>query len=289
MFSTTIACMGQGDLAVVITTEQTDLNLHSFFGSPAAPGVVSVIVIGCDIRSLVIGPWAAGSIINMELRAGARILGRGGVGGFGGPVNTHTSGGSKKNISAIGQPGFAGQTALDATMTSAVLNLNPDDGFIWGGGGGGGGGGSAGRITGGQGTRRGGGGGGGGQGWNNAAGGIGGDVAQGSGMIDPDGSAGTAGSIVLAGVGGESGYPDIPPDATDATGGDAGSWGEVGAAGETGSGNTGIGFAWSNFQPGSAGGAAGKAIDSVGTVNFVGAKNEATLVAEFRLFGAVIP
>ena len=277
---------GAGQKVVVFTTNQTDLNLWDYFGNPAAPSTVDVTFNGMDANTLFIGAWPAGTVLTILLTNGARILGRGGVGGDGADVISTGGGSGTNNTPQVPGNGNAGGRAFDAGSTTASIQLNADNGFILGGGGGGGGGGGAGRNTGGQGQRRGGGGGGGGQGWQNAAGGPGGDVWN---HDSPDGTAGSAGSTFTPGTGGGSGMPAVPPpSALDGGGGDGGSFGVAGLTGEDATETTAIGGAgWNGgLTSGVAGGAAGASIYApTAVVTFTGALNEAALVAALRLLG----
>jgi hypothetical protein len=245
MFSSRIS------LTLVIDTNQTDLNLHTFAGSPSAAADVSVHVLpGVDIRTMTVGGWAAGTNINL-LHEGF-IRGRGGNGGSGGLAD------GSGPAAMAGQPGGSGGWGL-FLVAGITLNLNMDNGYIWGGGGGGGGGGGSANL----GNDSPGGGGGGGQGWNTSLGGAPGEGAYST--ANPGGAGGPTGP----GAGGS------------ARGGAGGLWGAVGVQGSTGAGNA-------VDRPGGAGGAAGRAIVLNGSsYTLTGVKTLANLQGEARIIGAI--
>lgn len=146
------------------------------------------------------------------------------------------------------EPGTAGGPALELTCR---LNLDMALGRIWGGGGGGGGSGikNAGE-TGGD--------------------GGGGGIAGGLG-----GSAGSPGGV--AGSNGGTGILAIPGGS--AQGGTGGSWGEPGQVGTS--------FGGGFNELGGAGGNSGRAIKLNGNILTYITSDEATLIAEDRLKGAV--
>jgi hypothetical protein len=267
--SNIIAMLGSAQLSVTFTTDQTDLDLYAYFGSPAGAGVAIVTFSACDAQSLNIGAWPNGSIVNLILLSSARILGRGGVGGAGGASTPY---GHNENAGQVGQPGNPGGDALTATGAITV-NINLDAGYCFGGGGGGGGGGGSDGSDG-AGNYGGGGGGGGGQGWQTSiAGGIGGTSTRRAGQ------AGTIGTDATNGLGGYSGrHVAAGHSVPDGDGADAGTWGVAGGTGVTG---------WNVGRVGGAGGAAGKAINAPATTFvFNGALTEAQLVTALRIIGA---
>ena len=148
--------------------------------------------------------------------------------------------------------GGAGSPAITLPGTGITVNIDVDDGFIWGGGGGGGGG----AAVYGVGPCLQGGGGGGAQGW---------DVNSGGTAFAPA-VAGGSGNSAGEGSGGAG-------ESTAGDGGDGGSWG---TAGDNGTG-TGPGL----------GGIGGRAIivPVADTLSLSGAKNQATLEGEGRLLG----
>lgn len=211
----------------VYNTPQVDLDIYADFGSPGIPSDVSVAFDGTTGDTITLGAWPVGSIIKITLQNGAQLRGRGGGGGIGGVSFFDTF--IALDVTTPGLPGIRGFPALAMGPTNVILNLDADDGFIFGGGGGGGGGGGS-ASGGGA-----GGGGGGGQGHAATAGGAG-------GLGNPAGTAGTAGGAGGPGTGG----------LLFADGGDGASWG---ARGETGDPGT--------FVNGGALGLAGNAIELI--------------------------
>jgi len=268
--SNLIAVLGSAQLSVTFTTDQTDLDLYAYFGSPAGAGVAIVTFSACDAQSLNIGAWPNGSIVNLIMVGGARILGRGGAGGGGG---NSVPWGHNENR---GEPGVAGSAGQDALISTAAItvNINLDDGYCWGGGGGGGGGGGSDGSDG-AGNYSAGGGGGGGKGWGGGAGGAGGTATRRAG------NPGTAGDEFNAGVGGYGGHHiQSGHSASDGDGGNGADWGTAGSAGTTG---------WTGTYAGGAAGAAGKAINAPATTFvFNGALTEGQLVIALRILGASI-
>ena len=259
-------------LSVIIDSDKQDYNLYTTLGSPSQPSIVQVLITAnADVRTMDLGNWATGTVINLTMTNNGRILGRADRGGAGGETIPY---GNNENEGQDGNNGLAGSAAL-TIPTNITVNLDMDDGFIYGGGGGGGGGGGTGGTDGNP-NHGGGGGGGGGQGWDSNAGGIGG--------TDPvrPGDAGTTGNQSTPGIGGNSGRLNfvplqVPPNGI---GGDGGSWGLAGVYGDDCFQFNPIlgGF---NNNPGGSAGAAGASIQGVtATINFVGAKSEGTLTAD---------
>lgn len=260
-------------LSFTINTDQQDFNLYTTLGSPSQPSIVEFLITSnADVKTITLGNWPTGTVINMTLDNNARIMGRGGSGGNGGETIPY---GNNENEGQDGNPGTLGPIAL-SIPTNITVNLDMDDGFIYGGGGGGGGGGGTGGTDGNP-NHNGGGGGGGGQGWDIVSGGAGGFESP---SVRP-GDAGTNGTQAGPGVGGNSGRLNQVPlePSPNGLGGDGGTWGIAGVAGDDCfQFNPLPGF---NNNPGGAGGAAGPSIDGVtATVNFVGAKSEVTLTTD---------
>lgn len=267
--SNLIAVLGSAQLEARFTTDQTDLDLYVYFGSPAGVGSATVTFDACDAQTLNVGAWPAGSTVSLVFVNSARILGRGGNGGHGGDTSPW---GHDENRGQPGEAGFPGGHALVATGAITV-RINLDDGYCFGGGGGGGGGGGTdGSDHGGN--YGGGGGGGGGQGWQAAIPGGRGGIAS-----RRPGGAGTVGTEFLAGLAGYSGrHTAAGHSVPDGDGGDGGSWGAAGVVGTTG---------WNVGYAGGAGGAAGKAINAPATTFvFNGALTEAQLITAVRIIGA---
>jgi hypothetical protein len=224
-----------GVRTITIENDSFNLNLRdvhdSIYTAPIGDEVIEFIVLsGVTVGStstgtpaIRTGSWPAGVTLTISIQAGARVEGKGGMGGGGG------------NNTVNGQPGLSGGLALLLEHEIAVT----ESGEIWAGGGGGGGGGPG--FGTGSGTT-GGGGGGGGCGTDGGAGGNGGDVV-GAGL---DGSPGQPGTADAGGTGGGT------------VGGGAGNGGAGGGPALTGSaGQAG------NAGSGGAGGGPGNAIDGV--------------------------
>ncbi len=258
--------------SIVISTDQQDFNLYTALGSPTGVADVNVLIdSNADIRTMTLGNWATGSVINLTLSENARIMGRGGAGGDGGETVPY---GNNENDGQDGHNGFAGSAAL-TIPTAITLNLDMDTGFIFGGAGGGGGGGGTGGTDGNP-NHNGGGGGGGGQGWDVNLGGIGGtDQSR-------DGDPGTNGGTASPGFGGNSGRLNQTPGEPDPNGlgGDGRSWGLAGFDGADCFQFTPVPFAFNN-NPGGDGGVAGASIQGVtATVNYVGSLTENQLTTD---------
>ena len=188
-------------IALTISADAADYNVHTAAGSPASavdvsltinPGIV--VYQNAGSAALRTGTFAAGSKVTIVNRG--YIVGKGGNGGAGGATGTYA-----------GSNGSAGGDAI--WCESQVLVIDNSSGFIGGGGGGGGGG------EGFRGIDNGGGGGGGGRGRVSSSGGAGGS---------PNGSAGDGGSFAGGGAGGAGGNLGLG-------GGDGGDWGSQGEAG----------------------------------------------------------
>lgn len=198
---------------ILINSPAQDVNIFDLAGQPDAVANVTVTVDATDVNTMTFGNFVPGSVIQLTLINGARILGRGGGGGFGG--ESYFEGESSNYVVTQGLSGGKGGDAV-AMPTQIEAKFNIDDGFIWGGGGGGGGGGGSGSA----GPPGGGSGGGGGQGWNVVPGG-------GGGASDTTpGAAGGTGGPGGPGAGGTTG----------ADGGNGNNWGFGGANGVAGTG-----------------------------------------------------
>jgi hypothetical protein len=233
-------------------------NLWNFLGSPAGPRDVILTIDSADAESIqVTNDWDAGSTFTFNCINNGRIVGAGGGNGNGG------------NVASNGTAGSIGSFAISSQDFN--IDVDIDDGYMFGGGGGGGGG--SGAISG-PGNDAGGGGGG-GQG--SLAGGAGGAAGTGGGAL-PLAQAGTAGSPGAAGVGGAGSGTAGPGE----TGGNGGAWGTAGFNG--GSDNL-------SFVRGGLGGNHGPAFKSStsSTITFVGGKSQATLITEGRIKGDVGP
>ncbi len=234
-------------------TAEVDLNLHTFFGSPSKISTVTV-TFQAFIRTMLVGPWAAGSVINITGLSEIQFLGRSGQGGGGAESWVEGLLMPPGCLGIVAGPGFVGAAAITLPGTAVTVNYDGDVCSAWGGGGGGGGGGYnlAGPCESGS-------GGGGGQGWATVGGGTGGFgcPSGGSGGQSGPGSGGAGGGGCNAG-------------------GDGSNWGFQGETGTSG-GSGGAGT----------GGIGGRAIavPAADTFNIVGAKNEATLISESRLIG----
>lgn len=261
-------------LSFTINTDVQDFNLYTALGSPSQPSIVEFLITSnADVKNCNLGNWATGTVINMTINNNGRIMGRGGNGGSGGETIPY---GNNENQGQDGNPGLDGGIAL-RIPTNIVVNLDMDDGFIYGGGGGGGGGGGTGGTDGNP-NHNGGGGGGGGQGWDVTPGGAGGFESP---SVRP-GDAGTNGTQAGPGIGGNSGRLNQVPLEPDPNGlgGDGGLWGLVGDDGADCFQFVPIPAAFNN-NPGGDGGAAGPSIDGVtATVNYVGALSEGQLTAD---------
>ena len=238
-------------------------NLYTYLGSPTGQVSVNWTIDGCDLGQIEIpNNFGVGSTFTFTCIKNGRILGVGGDGGDGGTDFGATGEG--------GTPGSNGGFALSSD--GFAVNVNIDDGYLFGGGGGGGGGSYEDTGTGGD----AGGGGGGGQGYNGGTGGI-----AGNNIGLAPASNGANGTRNNAGAGGVQGGLSNPN-----SGGDGGVWGSGGQTGKTTDirSLTGIGF-----YRGGVGGRAGHAFlpANGGSITYSGAKSEATLRSEGRVKGLV--
>ncbi|XAI96489.1 hypothetical protein [Microcystis phage Mel-JY34] len=255
MLASKIGLLG-GSRTLVISSNQTNFNLHTALGSPAAPVRALVIinpgvVISSDNSSTPAfdeGALPTGSFIHIINNGSLR--GMGGAGGAGGNVS---SAGIFDDTASPAGNGGAGGTALRLTARTQIANAA---GEIFGGGGGGGG--SGGWINSNLDPDQiygiGGSGGGGGQSEATAAAGSGG-TAGGASVADTQylqGNPGTIGSASAAGTGGAA--KSIIGQST-AVGAAGGAWGASGATAAAGPASFGL-----KGSPGS-GGAGGKAVD----------------------------
>ena len=231
-------------------------NLWNYLGQPSDPVDVTITADNCDLGEIIItSDFNPASTFQIILENGARVLGEGGNGGAGGPDlgPTGEAGGNGGNgTAAISSEGF-------------VVNVDLDDGFIFGGGGGGGG--SATVDLGASSDA--GGGGGGGIGWSGGSGGMGGTGSS------PDAGDGQAGSRSSQGNGGAGGGSSVGT----AVGGNGGTWGEAGIRG----------YHDGQVLRAGLGGRAGNAFEPVSgaaAINFNGAvTSEATLRSQSRILG----
>lgn len=232
--------------------KQQDLNLWNYFGQPTQPSDVDVVIDNVEICTFSTGPWPEGTVINMTLTTNALVTGRGGSGGNGG--ESFFEGLLMACVGLPGTNGGAGSPAL-TVFAGIELNLDADEGYIWGGGGGGGGGG-----YGFFGACESGCGGGGAQGWD----------------INPGGTQSLGGSACVGTDGGPSGPGNGGVLGGYSSGGNGGSWGQAGVNGTAGpSGGNGTGGLAGYYIFGSPSEA----------TNFVGAKSQVTLEGEGRLLG----
>jgi hypothetical protein len=250
------ALAGGGDtyIAIDITTDTTLGDLYVFLGSPTNTMHVTINVSnGAALLSTIIpNNFNPFSTFAINVTEAGFLTGAAGKGGKGGGAFWENS---VDHASQDGQDGFAGG---DALLTSFNIDIDLDDGFVWGGGGGGGGGSGFDDAS----SAEAGSGGGGGQGHTTVAGGA---VGNGPGNPNP----GVQGTISDEGAGGAAG------GGGGGAGGSGGSWGVDGNNGAAAT------------QAGGTGGTAGYAIKTVdgASINYSGAKNEATLISEDRLLG----
>lgn len=250
MWRIPVSLIAGGTETIVTIIEDTLIgNLWTFMGSPSGPQTVILTVDGADVGDVQItADWAGGSTFEIICINNGRLLGLGGDGGDGGD-----------DFGASGSAGLAGGTGGHAlTSDGFTVNLDIDDGFMFGAGGGGGGGGYS--ST----NNSPGGGGGGGQGFSVTTGG-----AAGSPTGTPIANPGQDGGQTGAGNGGAGG------DVGNNDGGAAGTWGYGGTLG----GHVAI-------RAGQ-GGSAGAAYFGSGTLVHSGAKNESQLVSEGRILGDI--
>lgn len=251
----------QNTFIETFTADELIGNLYTYLGSPT--GAVSVIwtIDGCDLGEINIpNNFGVGSTFSFTCINNGRILGVGGNGGRGGDDFGSTG--------EAGLPGVAGGYAIRSDGWAVDVNI--DDGFLFGGGGGGGGGAYEDTGTGGD----AGGGGGGGQGYNGGAGG-----AAGVNIGLAPASNGAAGTRSSNGSGGLQGGLSNPQ-----SGGAGGKFGSGGGAGKTSDIISSFGI---GPYRGGIGGRAGYAFQplSGGSINYNGAKSEATLRSEGRIKG----
>jgi hypothetical protein len=262
---------GGGSRTVVISSNQTNYNLHTALGSPSTPVRVTVVInSGVAVSSnntstpaFDQGSLPAGSAVLLINNGSIR-----GMGGAGGAGTSFTSNIATISGKTTGGAGGSGGTALRLTRPTTVVN---GAGEIFGGGGGGGGG--AGGITeveeAGM-TVIGGSGGSGGRGGATSSGGAAGVAVETSSyqVFEGNGNAGNTGSS--SGAGATSSGRASGNGGVSGAGGAGGDWGAAGSAGGTVSGNElSFGFfdveAYNPPNPGAtsfgSGGAAGKAVD----------------------------
>lgn len=246
---------GVDDYTVVCTGDEWFGNLWDYFGQPAQPVDVSVTADSCDVGGCYIpADFAGGSTFTFIAINGGRFVGEGGNGGDGGDDlgASATAGGHGTNGgAAISSEGFN-------------VDVDIDDGYMFGGGGGGAGGAGADNGA----SSEPGGGGGGGQGFSGGSGGT-----RGSGIGVPLAKDGVDGSNGGPGAGGGGGGTVTIPD-----GGAGGVWGSAGVRG----------YHDSRFVRSGIPGRSGNAfapISGAPTITYTGAKTEATLRSEARILG----
>lgn len=132
MWRNPLIIAGGGAVTLTITSDTLIGNLHTFLGSPTGQQAINILIDGADVGDVQITTdFAAGSTFTFQCINGGRILGLGGDGGKGAnrPVasNTYNS----------GNKGSPGGHAIDSQYD---VNIDIDDGYLFGGGGGGGGG-----------------------------------------------------------------------------------------------------------------------------------------------------
>jgi hypothetical protein len=245
-----------GTTAIIISSNETDVNLYARAGSPGGVVTVNVTVAaGALVRSsspvtpaLDFSGFAAGSTINFTNLG--YILGAGGDGGAGAEVGW---GGTTVTNCNAGKPGKPGGNAVKGPGTGRNFNITNGSGFIWGGGGGGGGGGGVASSPGsGQQAAANGGGGGGGAG--SGRGGQGGTCSTFPGVNATQGTDGGGGQSGDFGAGGAGNHGQTVGTTNAGVGGAGGTWGTAGTGGTT------VAGSGQQVIAGS-GGAAGKAID----------------------------
>ena len=267
MLASKIGLLG-GSRTLVISSNQTNFNLHTALGSPGGAVRATVIinsgvVVGSNnsaTPALDEGPLAAGS--RVTIINNGRLAGMGGAGGAGGDAGyVLGSGLPGTDSNTAGASGAAGGTALRLTAPTIIVNGAGE--IFGGGGGGGGGGGSTGWVNedswyvlafpanGG----------GGGQGANSSSGGAGGVVNNYTDFEGTLPSAGSAGSSSGPGAGGPAYDPGTAGTAgvTVGEGGAGGAWGTAGTGGTTTTYTSGWDFV--DTAANGSGGAAGKAVD----------------------------
>jgi hypothetical protein len=261
MWRIPISLFGGGGVVSLNFTIDTYIgDLFAYLDSPSDPVEVTITATSADVAAISItNDFAAGSTFSFVATSNGRFIGVGGSGGDGGDDNGAT--GTK------GDSGGSGGPAISSTFD---IDIDIDDGFLFGGGGGAGGGSF--NDLGATGTP--GGGGGGGVGWGDADGG-----AAGSPTGSPIAAAGAAGSQVTAGSGGLGGTIGTND------GGDGGGWGLAGVNGQFA--NPQQTVFGNNQGAGGAGGDAGPAFypTNGAVATFNGSSSEATLRTEGRIKG----
>jgi len=241
--------------AFTITSDELIGNLWVWMGSPSVPVNVTLTIDNADVGNIYVpADFTAGSTFQITCINGGRVLGLGGDGGVGG-----------NDTGATGTAGGGGDDGGAAISSEGwTINVDVDNGFLFGGGSGGGGGGAADRGA----TADAGGGGGGGQGWTGGTGGTGGTGST------PSAENGVNGLRSASGAGGGGGGVTAPfPD-----GGAGGNWGEAGVRGYHDSEQLRAGVA----------GIAGNAflpVSGAAAINYNGSLTEAQLRSTGRLKG----
>lgn len=266
VWSTPIALMsGGGVITITINSDTYIGNLWTYLGTPSGEQAVTVIVDGADAGDIQITPdWTGGSTFQITCINGGRVIGLGGNGGAGGA-----------DLGATGQAGVNGSSGGAAITASSgvTVNLDIDDGYLFGGGGGGGGGSYTDTgVAGDPGS-----GGGGGQGFYATTGG-----AAGSPSGTPVAAAGAGGTKSAPGAGGTGSV------STTSYGGGGGGWGSGGQAGN--SYQIAIPGSFGLQYYGGVGGTAGRAFyANGGALNLNGATSEAALISAGRIKGEIGP
>ena len=263
---------GGADILVVLNSDTWVGDLYTYLGSPAAAASIQIVADGCDVGGIYISSdFTTGSEFQLTAINDGRFVGYGGNGGDGAEDYAQ-------------YPGTGGQGENGGHAVSSegwTVNIDIDDGYLFGGGGGGGGASSYHVSSSGS------GGGGGGCGMANEDytpygfyQGTGGDPGTG---IAPAAQAGTNGSTSGQGLGGNGGGTIVAT----AVGGDGGFWGE---AGQPGYGQY-YYATWPNNHIagyGGRGGVAGNAfapISGSAAVNFNGGLTETQLRSQSRILG----
>jgi hypothetical protein len=239
-FQRACACNFTCGGSYTISSNQVNLNLFSYAGSPSCTGGsytftispgVTVYSNNTAMPALTTGTWPSGT--TLTLVNGGSIIGMGGAGGSG-------------NITPAwsGNPGYPGGDAVSVTTNVTITN----NGMIAGGGGGGGGGAQTVQRFGQQGA-----GGGGGQSFSSSAGGGGVNISGAGGTQSSGGNGG--GYFDPYGIGGAAGVNGTTGNAIGTYvcgGGGGGGYGAYGGTGAT------------HGQVPGAGGAPGKAVNANG-------------------------
>jgi hypothetical protein len=254
MWSRPVSLFGSGSRVVTITSDEWIGNLWDYLGQPSDPIDVLFTVIAADAGGILIPlDFDAGSTFTFIAISNGRFVGEGGDGGQGGDDNGAT--GSR------GRRGLDGGHAIESFFP---IDIDIDNGYLFGGGGGGAG--CSFEDLGGNGHA--GGGGGGGQGFSGGAGGPPGFPSS-----PPEGNDGGDGSDTGAGLGGLGGGGVL-------AGGDGGTWGHGGVIGD--------GDDWTDHGDGQGGmgGPAGNAFYGHSVVaTFNGASSKAALRTAGRIIG----